>query len=144
MIDHIGWVTDSQKTFESFWCDILGFELLRVGSVTSEFTETLFSISGGAKVARYKRPGTDAEIEIHIFDYTEDSHQKFNQFGINHVSITVEDRVSILSNIPLDHIRSYDNPKGWLNVFVTDFEGNWVEIRDANNSKDLPKELEIK
>jgi catechol 2,3-dioxygenase-like lactoylglutathione lyase family enzyme len=131
-IEHVGWITDDQAKFESFWCDILGFKTLKTGEVTSELTEALFDIEGGAKIARYGREDIETDIEIHVFpEGSTPTLQMFDRFGINHICINVPDKEKFMALLPETVTRKvYQNPLGWSNTFIRDFEDNWVEVRE--------------
>ena len=77
---------------------------------------------------RYKRGGM--VIEIHCFNKkVKESSQKFNRFGINHICLFVEDRKKFLKKYKFD-AKIYHNPKGHLNIFIRDFEKNWIELKE--------------
>lgn len=130
-IEHVGWITINPERFEAFWCDILGFRILKSGKVSSELTATLFDISGGADIRRYGREDVETDIEIHVFEDFAEASTDFNRYGINHVCLNVPDKQAFLDSLPAEveqHI--YENPLGWTNVFIRDFEDNWVEVRE--------------
>jgi catechol 2,3-dioxygenase-like lactoylglutathione lyase family enzyme len=132
-IEHVGWITENQAKFESFWCDILGFKTLKTGKVTSKLTETLFDIKGGAKIVRYGHEDIETDIEIHIFlqGATMLTLGSFDEFGINHICLNVPDKEQFMAFLPETVTRKiYQNPLGWTNTFIKDFEDNWIEIRE--------------
>lgn len=145
---HVGWVVPSRERFEKFWCDILGFELCHEGTLSEAKTYELFKRRLSAKVYRYRRDDFNLEIEIHVFSDAEDyglnnylEYLKlkndvgvglfdFTVLGINHICLTVEDRDQFLADLPEDIKRHiYDDPRGWQNVFIKDYDSNWIELR---------------
>ena len=126
-IDHVGWVTNDIGKFEKFWVKILGFKKVWESYTPPEMASALFGKSTGARVVRYKK-GT-MTVECHIFDKsTPKSNLNFQKFGINHIALFVKNRKSFLKKYNFKtHI--YHNPKGWDNMFIRDFEGNWIELR---------------
>lgn len=93
---------------------------------------------GPAMIRRYSHEEWDVDIEIHQFlkdDYQpREFDSPFQRPGINHICIHTggpNSRMEFLSSLPL-YVKShiYDNPKGWQNIFIRDFEGNWIELRE--------------
>jgi len=127
--DHIGWNTRSLGDFERFWCGILGFRKVYASSLSREKTEALFGLPAPGGLCRYARG--EVVIEVHVFDRVEGESQAFNRFGINHACLHVEDRQRFLAQLD-DRVcvRTYRNPGGWENIFIRDFEGNWIELRE--------------
>lgn len=124
--DHCGWVTNNLRLFEKFWVNILGFEKIFESQIPNEMNQTLFGCDS-AYCARYKKDFMT--IEVHVYDdLVREDRRPFNVFGLNHIAIHVEDRKEFLKKYKFKtHI--YHNPKGWDNVFIQDFEGNWIEVR---------------
>lgn len=141
-IDHVGWVTNDIEKFESFWVDILGFKNIWESRLSPELSKILFGLEYGAICRRYQK-GDDV-IEIHKFDkQIEEKKSHFNQYGINHIALYVENRKELIKSISnyVDNIGKkaiihiYHNPSGWDNIFVQDFESNWIELRETLNLK---------
>lgn len=125
-LDHVGWVTNNLRLFEKFWVDILGFEKIFESQIPNEMNQTLFKCDS-AYCARYRKDFIT--LEVHVYDEpVVESEQPFNKFGINHIALHVYDREAFLKQYKFD-TRIYHNPKGWDNIFIRDFEGNWIEIR---------------
>lgn len=128
-LDHVGWVTSDPEKFEAFWVDILGFEKIWESYLSSELAQTLFGINHGARCLRYKKG--DLTIEAHVFDEPVIGLPiLFDRFGLNHIALHVEDRQEFLEQYDFDTY-VYHNPKGWDNIFVRDFEGNWIELKET-------------
>lgn len=122
-LDHVGWVTNNLELFEKFWVKELGFKKIFESHIPNEMNQTLFGCNG-AYCARYEK---DFTIEVHVYDEpVKEDKRKFNVFGINHVALHVENRDEFVKPFK-QHI--YHNPKGWDNIFIEDFEGNWIEVR---------------
>ena len=134
-LDHVGWITQDVELFESFWVEILGFELVNESVLTPKMASYLFKTSP-ALIRRYSHSGWDIDIEIHQFEYKQPStHQfPFQTKGINHICIHTGgpgSRQKFLDDLPGGVKRHvFDNPKGWQNIFIRDFEANWVELRE--------------
>jgi catechol 2,3-dioxygenase-like lactoylglutathione lyase family enzyme len=137
-LDHIGWITNDVKAFESFWVDILGFEKIWESTLSKELAHTLFGVDYGALCRRYKKG--DLVIEVHKFDtvnLNSDSH--FVKYGINHIALHVENRNELIQTISdysnktgkVVPVKIYHNPSGWDNMFIKDFENNWIELRET-------------
>ncbi len=62
-IEHVGWVTQNKKLFETFWCDHLGFSKIFETDINPEMAMILFEISFVGTIARYQRE--EVIIEIH-------------------------------------------------------------------------------
>jgi catechol 2,3-dioxygenase-like lactoylglutathione lyase family enzyme len=127
-IDHIGWITNDVEKFESFWVDILGFEKVWKSHLSEDLAKTLFGVDYGADCLRYKKD--DIVIEVHKFDKpVKEEEQHFLKYGINHIALFVQSRADFLKQYPFTtHI--YHNPGGWDNIFIQDFEGNWIELKE--------------
>jgi len=125
-LKHVGWVTNNPDLFERFWCGILGFKKVWESHLTPKMCKALFDIKGGALCRRYEGWGTT--IEIHEFEekIPEDNYP-FNRFGIHHICLQVDDREKFLKLYPFKKY-VYNNPKGHQNIFIRDFEGNWIEL----------------
>ena len=133
-LDHIGWITNDLDKFEDFWVKGLGFIKDYEADLAPSKTKSLFGITSTAKVFRYTKD--DIYIEIHTFNppvekYTDS--QDFNRFGINHVSIWVADREAFLKElvgkVQYLEVRRFHDPGGWDNIFIRDYDGNWIEVR---------------
>ena len=132
-IEHVGYVTDDQAKFERFWCDIMGYSKVRAGSLTVELCRELFGLDDTARTVRYANSGGGPDIEIHVFaaGAVYRSVAMFYRFGLNHIAIKVADKVQWAHSLPKDiQQKWYDNPGGWKNLFIRDYEGNWIEVRD--------------
>lgn len=136
-IDHVGWITDDIEAFERFWCGVLGFQLVyeTTPDKNAEMLTFLFDIDGGAWIRRYRKEEFGCDIEIHKFKNIParwlQTDTPFYKHGINHVCLNVPDKDQFLASLPVEVIKKvYNNPKGWKNAFIKDFEGNWVEIRE--------------
>jgi len=132
-IDHIGWITGDIALFESFWCDLLGYELCLTTTAPAEQMEALFGYGEGSLVRRYTHPTLGPDIEIH--HVRAEGEIPFIRPGMNHICLHLGkkgSRQALLEKLPLDvERRIYDNPKGWQTIFIRDYEGNWVELREA-------------
>ena len=128
LIDHIGWITNDPNKFEAFWVDILGFNKIWESWLTPQLARTLFGVKCGAKCLRYQKD--DIVIEIHQFNRKVKEHANhFVRFGLNHVALFVPSRKEFLAQYKFEtHI--FHNPKGWDNIFIRDFEGNWIELKE--------------
>lgn len=123
-LDHVGFVTNKLALFESFWVELLGFEKVFESHIPDEMNQTLFGCDG-AYCARYNKE--DITIEVHVYDKpVPHDRRPFNVFGINHIALHVDNREEFIKPFK-QHI--YHNPKGWDNIFIEDFEGNWIEVR---------------
>lgn len=128
-IDHIGWVTNNLQKFEDFWVKILGFRKIWESYLSPEMAKILYGVEHGAMCIRYKKG--NLVIECHVFDQTvTEKEPRFKQFGLNHIALHVSSRKKFLKQYPFKtHI--YHNPKGWDNIFIRDFEGNWIELKET-------------
>lgn len=126
-VDHIGWVTNDIDKFEDFWVKILGFKLIFQSRIPVDMNQSLFGIKCTAFCARYKKGSI--VIEVHVYDKkTFKREMPFDSYGLNHIALWVKNRGKFLSKYKFKtHI--YHNPKGWDNIFIEDFEGNWIELR---------------
>jgi len=127
-LDHIGWITNDVKKFEEFWVDILGFKKIWQSHLSEDLAKTLFGVDYGAECLRYQYG--DLVIEVHVFDRpVPKDNQHFIKYGINHIALFVESRKDFLKRYNFTtHV--YHNPKGWDNIFIRDFEGNWIELKE--------------
>ncbi len=126
-LDHVGFVTNDLDKFEDFWVKILGFKMIFQSRIPGEMNKALFGFNISAFCARYSKG--KMTIEVHVYDKkTENRPMPFNCFGLNHIALWVKDREKFLKKHDFKtHI--YHNPKGWDNIFIEDFEGNWIELR---------------
>jgi hypothetical protein len=88
----------------------------------------LFGLSETAICRRYEKDGII--IELHIFENPAGGMfccKEFSRGGINHISLLVENKKKFLQKYDFD-AKIYNNPKGHQNVFIRDFEGNWIEL----------------
>ena len=135
-IDHIGWVTSNAEQFESFWCDVLGFKLVKEALFPAWKVALLFKSDCDVKVKRYHHPDMTPDIEIHVFPDKEimPASIHFQRQGINHICLETGkygSRQSFLDGLPDTVIQhTCRDPGGWENVFLQDFERNWIEIRE--------------
>lgn len=137
-LDHVGWVTNDIKRFEDFWVKGLGFDLEWESWISYEKTKVLFGKPRSVLARRYRRG--DVVIEIHVFTDTTcvegaENQPPFERFGINHISLHVENRErflqELLPKVEYLEVRRYYDPSGWYNIFIRDFDGNWIELRET-------------
>lgn len=131
-LDHIGWITNSVEKFEYFWCKGLGFEMVWEANIMAEKVKTLFGVERATRAMRYKKE--DMTIEIHVFDPPLPAGEiKFDTFGINHIGLWVENReefiAELVGRIGYVEVKKYWDPSGWWNIFIKDYDGNWIELR---------------
>lgn len=133
-IDHIGWITRDISLFEKFWCGLLGYKEVGSSLADEDMMTTLFG-AGPANIKRYHHPfGLGPDIEIHQFDQGSPSPHLFQRPGINHICLMMGGRGSrekFIETLPNGvKLKSYNNPRGWVNMFINDYEGNWIELRE--------------
>jgi len=129
-LDHVGWITSDVSLFEAFWCNELGFQLIFESFLDKERALGLFGLDTSGTIRRYQRE--TIVIEIHHLDCNSDASQDFNRFGINHIALHVEDREAFLRELGDDvPVHRQQNPGGWSNLFINDYEGNWIELRES-------------
>lgn len=132
-LDHVGWITGNIEKFERFWCKVMGFKEVARSTLTDKMGQVLFE-SNAAMIRKYSHPDWDVYVEIHCFDSYESDTYKFDRPGINHICLHTGgagSRQEFIENLPDDvKVHTYDNPKGWQNIFIEDYEGNWVELRE--------------
>jgi len=122
---HTGWLSNNVDLFERFWVGLLGFQKIWESTGKEMFKE-LFDIDATGTVRRYERDGIT--IEVHFFDKeAPQNNGSFFNKGINHFCLLVDDRDRFLKLYPFEK-RVYNNPKGHQNIFIKDFEGNYIEI----------------
>lgn len=132
-LDHIGWVTNNLERFEEFWVTGIGFRKVWEAEILPEKVRSLYGTN--RKVKAYKYQLEDLYIEIHIFDpFTEIKNMNFDKFGINHISLKVSSRDRFIQELK-EKIGEFDvlrfkDPAGWYNIFIRDFDGNWIELRE--------------
>jgi len=127
-LDHIGWITNDPRKFEDFWVTILGFKKVWESWLSPELTKTLFGVNCGAACYRYKKD--NIVLEVHQFAMDVKEHRNnFVRFGLNHIALFVPSRKKFLKQYDFD-TRVFHNPKGWDNIFIRDFEGNWIELKE--------------
>ena len=134
--DHVGWITEDVTLFEDFWCKILEFKCFHQSSkeTTEPLLKKVLDLSIGADIRKYKREDTDLQIEVYVPPYDAVTNFGPSEFqkGIHHVCLHVECITSFLESIPKNvTVNIYNNPGGWRNVFIFDFEGNRIEIRET-------------
>lgn len=126
-LDHFGYVTNNLRLFEDFWVNILGFKKIFESLIPNEMNQALFGLDS-AYCARYKKGSIT--IEVHVYDDpVKERKIEFNTFGLNHIALFVKSRKEFLKQYDFEKI-VYHNPKGWDNIFIKDFEGNWIELRE--------------
>lgn len=131
VLDHIGWSTVDVEKFERFWGRVLGFELVGTSVLDEARAKTLFDVDGSAEIRRYVKNGMT--VEIHNFGQNQiEASQSFARAGISHICLNVEDREGFLAELPPDvEVKKVQHSGGWWNIFVRDYEGNWVEVRTS-------------
>jgi len=129
-LHHIGWITKDIRQFEAFWCENLGFEGIFESSLSRETALALFSLDTTGTIRRYRRGAM--VIEVHHLDDIADTSQAFNRLGINHICLHVDNRETFIADLN-DRVSVFRhrNPGGWFNIFIRDFEGNWIELRET-------------
>lgn len=134
---HVGWITTDIAKFEAFWCDILGFQNVYINQLDQPMAKQLFGVDCTPSIRRYKHSDWNVDIEIHCFEEDElVSRKLFQQPGINHICLNTGKRVDnsrekFLASLPaMVKKLIYKNPGGWENIFIRDFENNWIELRE--------------
>lgn len=131
-LDHIGWITNDIEKFEYFWCRGLGFEKVWEANIMPEKVKQLFGIDRATRAMRYRKH--DMVIEIHVFNPPLPVGEvRFDTFGINHIGLWIDDReefiLDLKSRIGYVEVKRYWDPSGWWNIFIRDYDGNWIELR---------------
>lgn len=141
-IDHVGYTTTDLVAFERFWCGVLGFKKHFSSTLLPEMTKSLFDYEtdGYVEVHRYCKDGIETEVEAHVFRladgscYASSASQNFMRDGISHCCLHTGgpgSRQRLLSDLPPDvEVRIFDNPGGWKNIFLVDYQGNMIELRE--------------
>jgi catechol 2,3-dioxygenase-like lactoylglutathione lyase family enzyme len=136
-LSHIGWITNDIMLFESFWCDLLGFTCNYKSNLDNPQTLALFGVSGTPEIRRYSHPEWSLEIEIHCLENNATIPKRsFFAPGINHICLSTGKRANnsrerFIQALPAHvQICRYHNPGGWENLFIQDFENNWIELRE--------------
>lgn len=134
-MDHVGWITNEVELFEKFWCESMGYHFVKEISINSNLSRQIFQFQSGGKIRRYHKENAGPDIEIHVFEKGSCQRpQVFQCFGINHICLHTGgpgSRIELIENIPEDiQVHTYNNPKGWTNMFLQDYEGNWIELRE--------------
>lgn len=123
---HVGWLTNNIDLFERFWIGVMGFQRIWESGPHTQMFKDLFGIDIAGTVRRYERDSIT--IEAHFFEKNPPEEVvSFYKKGINHMCLQVDDRDRFLKLYPFEK-KVYDNPKGHQNIFIKDFEGNWIEI----------------
>lgn len=136
-IDHIGWITNDSNMFEAFWCHILGYEEVGRSEMAGEMCLALFGFTSEASIRRYRATNiVGPDIEIHVFkDGSAPASRLFHRFGINHICLHTGgpgSRSEFLSKLPINvRVHCFNNPKGWQNIFIRDYDENWIELRES-------------
>lgn len=136
-LDHIGFITYDLNRFESFWCKGMGFEKIGDSLMLPEKAWILFGeMYDEVRILKYKKD--DVVIEVHLFGREPSSdgpHNDFNDYGINHLCLHVGNREELLKDLVVKieyiEIRKFYDPSGWWNVFIRDWDGNWIELRQT-------------
>jgi len=134
-MDHVGWITKNTELFERFWVGVMGYEAVKETAVDPDLARALFHHESMGRIIRYRKENAGPDIEIHAFvDGCDPAPQTFQRFGINHICIHTGgpgSRQEFIDALPSDvKVHTYDNPKGWKNHFIQDYEGNWIELRE--------------
>lgn len=139
-IDHIGWITSNSTLFEAFWCDILGFKLVKSQPFPAWKVKMLFEVETNVQVKRYSHETLKPDIEIHVFPdaLIPPTPDNFHRHGINHICLETGSRGSREPLIKKFRdngvtLHTCNDPQGWINIFARDFEGNWIELREKFN-----------
>jgi catechol 2,3-dioxygenase-like lactoylglutathione lyase family enzyme len=132
-VDHIGLVTNDIERFEDFWVKGMGFNKIREVTLRPEKVRALFGMDKKAKAYIYQKEGV--RIEVHVFNPPlEIENMDFDRFGVNHVSLYVDSKEQFIQLLRFKigniDVRKFQDPGGWYNIFVRDFDGNWIEIRE--------------
>lgn len=132
-IGHVGVLSNNLSLFESFWCDIVGFRKVWESELSSQKAQALFGVPTTAKIVRYSGFG-DTLLEVHVpTQQVALRETQFFRFGFNHLCIEITDRERFVHHLPSTvGIHRFDNPGGWENVFIRDFDGNWLEVRQSS------------
>jgi len=135
-LGHIGYITNDFKIFEKFWCDILGFKEIGNNILPEQAALDLFNIPAKANIKMYEKDGI--KVEIHQFsDTVEGAHDfdighPFYRYGVNHLAIDIDDRIAFLKKHAGKFSVMIHWRDAWRNIFIRDYEGNWIELRSPN------------
>jgi catechol 2,3-dioxygenase-like lactoylglutathione lyase family enzyme len=128
-LKHIGLVSSSIELFEKFWVDLMGFDYVWESKLPLDLCKKLFDIDYCAICRKYQKDYIT--LEVHVFEKeNKDKCNNFNINGFNHFCILVDNRDEFIEKLEKKgiEVKKYDNPKGHQNIFVKDYEGNFIEI----------------
>jgi catechol 2,3-dioxygenase-like lactoylglutathione lyase family enzyme len=126
MIKHIGITIGDSTEIQNFYQNILGMNIVKQFTISSEESDNIFRIRNGTDVFLMNKEETYFEIFIHKC--------KKNK-NYNHICLEVENRAEIVKKAKAE---SYSckiiEREDFDLVFVSDKSGNVFEIKEAEKS----------
>jgi len=124
-IDHIAVASNSEKSSDKFFIDLLGLRKIRSFIVNENLMEKFFGIKKEQEIIRY----SDEKIDIEVF-ITKDNSNVKDIF--THSCLIIEDRDRLLSKARLmgyDVIKVPRENSDIYYLFIKDSYGNLYEIK---------------
>jgi catechol 2,3-dioxygenase-like lactoylglutathione lyase family enzyme len=132
-LHHIGLAVSNVMHFVEFWCEGLGFVEQPTKFASRDRLGASFGVFSHdhVSVLTYAHPDSGLTLEMHLLPPHFES-KSFDTVGVNHLAIHTGakgSREKVLEKLPTwAYASRYQNPKGWENIVVTDWDGNKVEL----------------
>lgn len=132
--DHIGILTGNADALLPFYCDLLGFEVVKDEIVDADLMEAIFGEREDCRLIKLSlSTGSPGAVNIEIFTYVAPvvgcRHSRMP--GYNHWGFSVGDRRAFIDDMKRRGVAVTDVLRGDHHVyFISDPDGNRIEIRD--------------
>ena len=124
-IDHIAVASNSEKSSDKFFIDLLGLRKVRTFTVNENLMEKFFGVKKEQEIIRY----SDEKIDIEVFITKDNSNVKDT---FTHSCLIIEDRDRLVSKARLmgyDVIKVPRENSDIYYLFIKDSYGNLYEIK---------------
>jgi len=135
-IRHIGIVSKNLERSLSFYCDLLGFEVIKRMGESGEYIDRMLVLEG-VKVTTVKMAASDGNLiellSFHSHKGEQECERKLYDIGISHLALTVDDLdyvyQKLISNGVTFNAPPQPSPDGYAKVtFCMDPDGNFIEL----------------
>jgi catechol 2,3-dioxygenase-like lactoylglutathione lyase family enzyme len=129
VLDHVGVVNKDENGAVHFYRDLLGLEVIKESSVSSELGRKLFAVDAAIKMLVYGKDNLKVEVFV-LPGFVPPSP------AVPHFCVRVPDLCAFLEMAEAKGVKIISAERGGRTVhFVEDFSGNRIEVKQQDNGE---------
>ncbi len=128
VLDHVGVVNKDENGADRFYLDLLGLDVIKESSVSSELSRKLFAFDAGIKMLVYGKD--DLKVEVFVLPgFVPPSP------AVPHFCVRIPDLSAFFERAKAKGVKIISAERGGRTVyFVEDFSGNRIEVKQQDKA----------